>query len=304
MAPITVSIFMLTYNQEHYIAQAIDSVLMQKTNFNYQLVIGEDCSTDKTRSVCEFFEKQYPNKVKLLPKLNKNIGLINNYIRTLKACNGKYIAICDGDDYWIDELKLQKQVDFLDKNSDYSIVGTNYKKLFSNGKFEIVKKDRLKSNYSFEDLILKNSITSVTVMFKNIQKDYQLPNWIDKYPYGDWPTYLWTINKNGKIHFLEDVTAVYRIDIGISAKIRNKHSDITSVNLKIVESIAADSNFSNNKEVITKSIFEHKKSLIACYNREKQYFKALNVLLKMILTSKNTWHLVEFYGYSLKQSIK
>ena len=82
---------MLAYNQEQYIEQSIDGILMQKTNFNYELVIGEDSSTDNTRQICEDYQKKYPTKIKLLPSLNKNIGLIKNYIRTIKACDGKHI---------------------------------------------------------------------------------------------------------------------------------------------------------------------------------------------------------------------
>ena len=297
-----VSIFMLTYNQEAYISQAIEGVLMQKTNFNYQLVIGEDCSTDTTRDICETYANTYPNKVKLLPALEKNIGLINNYIRTIKACDGDYIAICDGDDYWIDELKLQKQVDFLISNPSCAIVGTNFKRLFSNGELEVVEKKRTNLRYAFDDLIFKNMIASVTVMFKNHQKDDTIPDWISKFPYGDWPTYLWTIKNKGEIGFLDDVTAVYRADIGISAGIRKQHSVTAKVNLEIVKSIAADSNFSNKKEVVQKSILEHKKALIACYNREKQYFKGMIVFFNTMFTSFKVQSLTKYYLYSLKQS--
>lgn len=131
----TVSIFILTYNQENFIAKTIDSILMQKTNFPFQLVVGEDCSTDATRIICEKYASDCGDKIKLLPNLNKNIGLIANYMRTIKECDGKYIAICDGDDYWIDENKLQKQVDFLESHLDFSIVYTNVRRLFSNGEF-------------------------------------------------------------------------------------------------------------------------------------------------------------------------
>ena len=302
MSKVTVSIFMLTYNQEQYIAQAIDSILMQKTNFNFQLVIGEDCSTDTTRNICETYADSHPEKVKLLPALDKNIGLINNYIRTLKACDGKYIAICDGDDYWIDDLKLQKQVDFLESNPDCVIVGTNFKRLYSNGELEIIEKERTKASYNFDDLIFENMITSVTVMFKNLQKNERIPEWITKFPYGDWPTYLWTIKNKGNIRFLSDVTAVYRTDIGISAGIRKQHSVTAKVNLNIVKSIAGDSSFSNKKEVVQKSILEHKKALIACYNREKQYFKGIIVFLNTMLTSFKVQSLTKYYLYSLKQS--
>ena len=178
MSQITVSIFMLTYNQENYIAQAMDSILMQETNFNYRLVIGEDCSTDNTRKICEQYAEKNPEKVKLLPALSKNIGLINNYLRTIKACDGKYIAICDGDDYWIDKGKLQKQVDFLEQNSDFYIVATNLKRLYSNGEMQDFKNNNNKPYYNFEDLIFDNLIASVTVLFNNIQKNDTLPNWI------------------------------------------------------------------------------------------------------------------------------
>jgi glycosyltransferase involved in cell wall biosynthesis len=84
MNNITVSIFILTYNQEKFIAQAIESILMQRTNFHYQLVIGEDCSDDKTRLICDKYAEDYGNKIKLLPSPDKNTGLITNYMRTIK----------------------------------------------------------------------------------------------------------------------------------------------------------------------------------------------------------------------------
>jgi len=304
MSQITVSIFMLTYNQENYIAQAMDSILMQETNFNYQLVIGEDYSTDGTRKICEEYANKYPQKVKLLPSLNKNVGLINNYLRTIKACDGKYIAICDGDDYWIDKDKLQKQVDFLEKNPDFYIVATNLKRLYSNGKMQEFKNNNYKPYYNFEDLIFDNLIASVTVLFKNIQKNDKLPNWINKFPYGDWPTYLWTIKNEGKIHFLDDITAVYRTDVGISSKIRKDHSKTAKINLEILECIDSDSNFSHKKEAIHKSLIAHKMSLMACYNREKQYLKAFKILLRSIILNQGNDQLIKFYLYSIKQSIK
>ncbi|NNC50937.1 MAG: glycosyltransferase [Flaviramulus sp.] len=304
MSAIKVSIFMLTYNQEQFISQAIDSILMQITNFNYQLVIGEDCSTDSTRFICESYAKRHPIKVKLLPALNSNIGLIDNYFRTIKACDGEFIAICDGDDYWIDNNKLQKQVDFLEANLDCNIIGTNYKRLYSKGQFEIVEKVMNKRIYYFDDLVFENPITSVTVMFRNIQKNDPIPNWIREFPYGDWPTYLWTLKNSGDIRFLQDVTAVYRTDIGISSKIRKKHSETAKVNLQILESLLADPNFSHKIEVVKESLFEHKKSLMACYNRENQYFKALNVLLRTAFSDAKVFHLIKFYTYSLNQSFK
>ena len=299
---VKVSIFMLTYNQEAYISQAIEGVLMQKTNFNYQLVIGEDCSTDNTRQICEQYAKNYPQKIKLLPNLNKNIGLIKNYIRTIKECHGKYIAICDGDDYWIDKYKLQKQVDFLETNPKYYIVGTNLKRLYNDGTLESSNENKLKPNFGFNDLIFDNVIASVTVLFKNIQKNATIPQWIEKFPYGDWQTYLWTVKEKGKVFIMNDITAVYRTDIGVSASIRKKHSETAKINLKIVECIASDSNFSHKRDIVKKSIFQHKKNLMNCYNREKQYIKALKVFFGLLLSGKEIGKLTKFYMYSLKKS--
>ena len=127
-----VSVFILVYNQELYIKQTIQSILDQKTNFDFNLVIGEDCSTDNTLKILNDFKDKYPDQIKLI-SLKKNIGLIHNFVNTVKECDGKFIAICDGDDFWLDECKLQKQVDFLENNLDYSIVFTNKTNLFSNG---------------------------------------------------------------------------------------------------------------------------------------------------------------------------
>lgn len=121
-----VSICMITYNHEKYIAQAIEGVLMQQCNFAYQLVIGNDHSTDQTRAVCEEYAQKYPDKIKLLPDTGKNMGATQNFIRTYNACTGKYVALCEGDDYWTNPLKLQKQVDFLEENPQYLFAAHGY----------------------------------------------------------------------------------------------------------------------------------------------------------------------------------
>ena len=106
---IKVSVVMLTYNHEKYIAQAIESVLMQETDFHYEIVIGEDCSTDRTREIVIEYQKKYPDKIRTLLHA-KNIGGNANYRQTYSECNGDYIAFLEGDDFWIDRKKLQKQI--------------------------------------------------------------------------------------------------------------------------------------------------------------------------------------------------
>ena len=303
MTNFTVSIFMLTYNQEQFIAQTIESVLMQKTNFNYQLVIGEDCSNDTTRSICETYASKYPDKIKLLPALKKNIGLIANYMRTIKECNGKYIAICDGDDYWTDAYKLQKQVDFLEKNPDFLIVYTRVKKLFPNGEFKDSTVVPKKTVSDFDDLIFENFIPSVSVLFKNIQdQQNQLPSWILKFPYGDWPTYLWTIKNGGKIHFLDETTAVYRMEIGISFKIRHVPSAIAKTDMLITKEIFNDLNFYHKRDVVKKALINKKINLMVRYNRERNYLASLKLYFYNLKYHLQKYSVTKMYMYSLYKS--
>ena len=106
---------MITYNHEKYIAQALDSILMQEVDFKYEIVVGEDCSTDDTRQILLVYKKKYPDKFKLLLH-DENIGMMNNILSTLKNCSGKYIAMLEGDDYWIDSEKLQIQIGLMEDN--------------------------------------------------------------------------------------------------------------------------------------------------------------------------------------------
>lgn len=300
----TVSVFMLTYNQEHFIAQAIESILIQKTSYSFQLVIGEDCSTDKTREICESYALQYPEKIKLLPKLKKNIGLIANYMRTIKECDGKYIAICDGDDYWIDEFKLQKQVGFLESNPDFSIVYTNYKRLYPDGNFKNAVLLNTESETDFNDLIDNNFIPSVTVLFKNNLLMEKFPSWIIDHPYGDWPTYLWTIKDSGKIYLIDEITAVYRVEIGVSYKIIQKNTNWLLVNISILKNILNDGSFTSKKEIIVATIIKRKVHLMASYNKEQQFGKAIFQLLNNLILKTAKFKLLKLFLYSFYKGIK
>lgn len=301
MSTIVVSIFILTYNQEKFIAQTIASILMQKTNFSFQLVIGEDCSDDKTRVICERYARDYVDKIKLLPSPCKNIGLIANYIRTIKECDGKYIAICDGDDYWIDENKLQKQVDYLESHPDFSIVYSKVRKLFPNGETKDPPNFERIQNADFDDLIFDNFIPSVSVLFRNIQNESSYPNWINNFPYGDWPTYLWTIKDAGKIHFLNESTAVYRMDIGVSSQIRKVNRDIININLNILKCIYEDINFINKRQIVSKSIEKKNIELMISFNNDKKYLKAFIKYINLILKQRDKYYITKMYLYSLKK---
>ena len=118
-----VSVIVVTYCQEGTIARTLDSILSQRTDFNFEIVIGEDASTDGTRTVCENYARRFPDVVRLMPKAD-NKGLVRNYFDTLMQCRGDFIADCAGDDFWCDDHKLQKQADVLMNSPEVSVVHT------------------------------------------------------------------------------------------------------------------------------------------------------------------------------------
>lgn len=133
-----ISVAVITYNQEDTIAQTLDSILMQKGDFDLELVIGEDCGTDGTWGICHDYAERYPNVVKLLPNTH-NLGIMGNFARVMHQCGGDFVGMCAGDDYWCDELKIQKQLDFFNSHLDYGVVSTSGYKL-------LVRENRLVPN--------------------------------------------------------------------------------------------------------------------------------------------------------------
>jgi glycosyltransferase involved in cell wall biosynthesis len=203
---------MIAYNHEKYIATAIESIVTQKVNFDVELVIGEDFSKDGTRAICEEYAARYPGIINLLPS-DKNYGPMGNTIRTLYACKGEYIALCEGDDYWLDNEKLQKQADFLDTNPEYTICFSDVKVVDEMGwnlpderYFPKIEKDTI----TMEDIILSDVslIPTATMFFRNI-----LPNPFPDFYYhtfsGDLFLHLFLADK-GKAKYLNYKSAVYR----------------------------------------------------------------------------------------------
>jgi len=211
-----VAVYMITYNHENYITQAIESVLMQETNFTYQLFIGEDCSTDKTREICNGLKEKYPNKIELVLQ-NANIGASKNALQMFKLCfqsGAKYIAMLEGDDFWTDPLKLQKQVDFLEANSDYVLCFHKVSVLRPNGKLCTDFLTRLPNNHeTLEDLAQSwNYIHTPSVVFRNVITDF--PYEFEMTPIGDFFLYMMLAEK-GKLKYLEDDMATYRYGVGM-----------------------------------------------------------------------------------------
>ena len=207
-----VSVLIITYNHEKYISQALDSVLMQEVNFAYEIVIGEDCSSDKTRDILIEYQKKNPEKIRLL--LHKqNLGNLGkkNLIETHHACRGEYIALLEGDDYWTSSLKLQKQADYLDSNPDFAICFTSTLAFYEDESLTpyIFPDIKYKEISTLKDLLSDNFMHTCSVMFRNrLFKSY--PKWYHEIITGDYALHI--INASyGKIGYINEVMSAYRI---------------------------------------------------------------------------------------------
>lgn len=208
------SIIVLAYNQEKYIIQTLEGLLMQRTSFPYEIIIHDDASTDETSNIIRGYTSNYPNIIKPFFQHENKYSLYGiNYLfeYVISKTSGKYVAMCAGDDYWIDPLKLQKQVEFLENNPDFGMVHTKAV-VYVEEKIKFEGAHGYEVN-DFESLITENSIATLTVclrksLFKGYIKEVN-PKSQPKWKAEDFPTWLWFIN-HSKIKFLNDITCVYR----------------------------------------------------------------------------------------------
>lgn len=205
-----VSVWMITYGHENYIAQAVEGVLMQKCDFNIELIIADDCSPDNTEAIVNGIIKNDPRAhIIRYTRHAQNKGMINNFIWALEQCKGKYIALCEGDDYWIDPLKLQKQVDFLENNPNYSMCLHNALFLKRNEKNEIIIKN-LNENKTFNTVDILKGRTRIITHSLVFRREYlKIPNWFNFVQQGDLALML-VLSLSGPIYYFSDVMGVYR----------------------------------------------------------------------------------------------
>lgn len=215
---IMVSVCCITYNHKQFIGEAIDGFLMQKTNFPFEIVIGDDCSTDGASEIMDAYKEKYPDKINLI-RTGKNVGAHENMRNIIKTCAGKYIALCDGDDYWTDPYKLQKQVDFLEQNPEYvmcchytRVIDTNYNTLH-------IDPNPLPLVHTYYDLLIgKQAETkTATVVYHNIPKVNQIFDepWYADFFAADKLLKIFATYKTGrKIYVMPEVMSCYRNHLG------------------------------------------------------------------------------------------
>lgn len=214
--PVMVTIRCFVYNHESYLRQCLDGFVMQKTNFPFEAIVHDDASTDKTAAIIREYAEKYPNIIKPIYETENQYSKHDGSLHRIMDAHtrGKYIAYCEGDDYWIDPLKLQKQVDFLEKNIDYALVYTNYKNFYVDKNVLIsAPHPNRESGNIFDKLLQRNFIVTATVLVRSeiLQEAYRALNmYSQKWLMKDYPLWL-EIARQWKIKYLVDITTVYRI---------------------------------------------------------------------------------------------
>ena len=211
---VMVSVMIITYNHERYIQAALDSILGQQVSFPIEIVIGEDCSTDGTRAMLREYNTQYPNLIRLLLRKH-NLGVSHNWESTMQECKGKYIALLEGDDYWTSPCKLQKQVDFLEAHSDYSMCFHNARVVYENGQPPQASHPmtmHTQSEFTLDDVTRDWSIATAAVMFRR-ELMREVPAWVHESVVVDLPVFA-MLASSGRVGYLPDEMSVYRVNIG------------------------------------------------------------------------------------------
>lgn len=221
MAEIIISVCCLAYNHEKYIRECLEGFINQKTDFTFEVLIHDDASTDKTAEIIREFEVKYPKIIKPIyqseNQYSKGIAVSSKY--NLSRAKGKYIAMCEGDDYWTDPLKLQKQVDFLENNKEYGMVHTNFDTYYQNDNYF------LKNTHSVYNIDLKDNCTldywnffgkematikTLTTCFRyDLIKKWGLVKPKNKWLIGDFPLYFY-LSLQSKVGYINESTSVYR----------------------------------------------------------------------------------------------
>lgn len=206
-----VSVVMTTYNHERYLAEAIEGVVRQETRFPVELLIGEDCSTDGTMEIALSYQKRFPEMIRVITS-ERNVGMHQNGARLIATTRGKYLCICEGDDYWCDLEKLQRQVEFLEDNPEY---GMCYSKVAN----YIQDKNRF-SRSSFggpvkatNALMQRNCVPTLsTCVRKDLYMRYlkEIRPETKDWKMGDYPLWIW-VSCNSKMHYENRITGVYRV---------------------------------------------------------------------------------------------
>lgn len=241
-----ISACIITYKHEAFITDCLEGAINQVVpeGYTYEILIGEDKSPDDTLKICKAYKEKYPRLIKLIER-PKNLGMIANWLDTISHCNGKYIALCEGDDVWTDNQKLKKQVGFLDKNEEFSLCGAKVKSLDEKGRSS-ESGGKKYGEVGLEHILWQNQFTTCTVAFR--KKDLVLPPFsnIHKFFTLDWPVWC-SLLQQGKGYNFNEVWARYNIHSGGATSGRNR---VDTLKNKLEDRLLMMENFPSHKRKI------------------------------------------------------
>lgn len=217
------SLCIITYNHEKFIRECLDGVLMQNINCEFEIVISDDCSNDNTLSICEAYKKRFPNLITIL-KNDRNIGMAGNWYKAIQSCKGNFIAICEGDDFWISSDKIQIQYDYMKSNDKCNICFHDVALSNSFKPYDFYFSYDVKSKFYFKDIILKHLIPTCSMMFRTSKIQKNIPKPFYTFPVCDVPVHL-LLTLDGYAFHIKEQYAVYRINEFSITNNRNKNSD-------------------------------------------------------------------------------
>lgn len=284
-----VSIIVQTYNHAPYVRECLDGILMQKTDFEYEILLGEDDSSDGTREICIEYANKYPNKIRLFLHNRKNVIYIDghatgryNFIYNLQNSKGKYIALCEGDDYWTDISKLQKQIDFLGANERYAGCFHDTGVLLSDGTTKLFRKhDKTELNVEDTISIIAPFHTSSFVFRKDA---LTIPNWFTKVASADMALFS-IVSAKGLLKYIQDVVSIYRKhENGITNTTSHLHDAYHRNRIKLIKKLNRYHKF-NYRKTCKKAIQYHTHEI----KKDKPLYilkQKVNHKLKTLLTYK------------------
>lgn len=226
-----VAIHCFVYNHEPYLRDCFEGFVIQQTNFPFVAIVHDDASTDGSAAIIREYEEKYPHIFKPIYEIenqySKRDGSLERIMNeAIEATTARYVAICEGDDYWTDPLKLQKQVDFMEANSEYSLCLTNSIVKFDDR--EVLAINHIWDTYTIEDVLNTNALNvkrrgdnvvpcaHTSTIFYRIPND-KFPNWVSQCFIGDEPLMIYLAH-HGKAKFINEITSVYRAGVGVSSK--------------------------------------------------------------------------------------
>lgn len=291
-----VSICVITYCQEMYIKDALNGILSQVIDCEIEVIVADDCSPDRTKEiVLETISSHVNGSWINYTRHQINKGVLGNLKWAIQQCDGDFIAICEGDDYWVDQLKLKKQIRFLEENPDFAICYHRVYELSFDGRRLLENINTLEEDqtYTIEDLARKNFIHTPSVVFRN-KLFSAFPEWFEEAPVGDYVLHMLNAH-HGKIRYFATTMAVYRRHSGSvwssQSKLTNYKKWIKVLDLLLIEGFS---------ESVNQALFEQRRKCVTIYlnlllkTDKFQFLEALKDFTQSDLSLKDEWLFIHF----------